>query len=106
LRLASDPQCCRRQFGARAALTPFPAKASQASPVSSDNAAYFVIDGADVGKSLDLLADQFELSALIGSVMVARGPSLLAAFDGAAAVGAALCLGASLSAFLLLSRQS
>ena len=45
-------------------------------------------------------------TSLIGSVMVARGPSLLAAFDGAAAVGAALCLGASLSAFLLVSRQS
>jgi len=45
-------------------------------------------------------------TALIGSVMVASGPSLLTAFDRAAAVGAALCLVASLSAFLLVSRQS
>jgi EmrB/QacA subfamily drug resistance transporter len=45
-------------------------------------------------------------TALIGSVMVARGPSLLVAFGWAAAVGAALCVGASLSAFLLISRRS
>jgi EmrB/QacA subfamily drug resistance transporter len=41
-------------------------------------------------------------TALIGSVMVAVGPALLNAFGVAAAVGAALCVGASLSAFLFI----
>lgn len=43
-------------------------------------------------------------TALIGSVMVATGPSLTMAFGFAAIVGAALCIGASLSALLLISR--
>lgn len=43
-------------------------------------------------------------TALIGSVMVATGPALTTAFGVAATVGAALCMGASLSALLLISR--
>jgi EmrB/QacA subfamily drug resistance transporter len=43
-------------------------------------------------------------TALIGSVMSAAGPALVSAFGIAAAIGAALCLGASLSAWLFLPR--
>jgi EmrB/QacA subfamily drug resistance transporter len=42
-------------------------------------------------------------TALIGSVMAATGPLLLTAFGFAAAIGAATCLAASLSAFLLIA---
>jgi EmrB/QacA subfamily drug resistance transporter len=43
-------------------------------------------------------------TALIGPVMSAAGPALVSAFGIAAAIGAALCLGASLSAWLFLPR--
>jgi EmrB/QacA subfamily drug resistance transporter len=43
-------------------------------------------------------------TALIGSVLAAVGPALVSAFGIAAAIGAALCLGASLSAWLFLPR--
>ena len=43
-------------------------------------------------------------TALIGSVLAAVGPALVSAFGVAAVVGAALCLGASLSAWLFLPR--
>jgi predicted MFS family arabinose efflux permease len=43
-------------------------------------------------------------TALIGSVMSAAGPALVSAFGAAAVVGAVLCLGASLSAWLFLPR--
>lgn len=43
-------------------------------------------------------------TALIGSVLAAVGPALVSAFGIAAVVGAALCLGASLSAWLFLPR--
>jgi EmrB/QacA subfamily drug resistance transporter len=43
-------------------------------------------------------------TALIGSVLAAAGPALVSAFGVAAAVGAALCLGASLSAWFFLQR--
>jgi EmrB/QacA subfamily drug resistance transporter len=43
-------------------------------------------------------------TALIGSVLAAAGPALVSAFGIAAMVGAALCLGASLSAWLFLPR--
>ena len=42
-------------------------------------------------------------TALIGTVMSAAGPALVSAFGVAAVVGAALCVAASLSAFLLIS---
>jgi hypothetical protein len=44
-------------------------------------------------------------TALIGTVMSAAGPALVNAFGVAAMVGAALCVGASLSAFFLISRR-
>jgi EmrB/QacA subfamily drug resistance transporter len=43
-------------------------------------------------------------TALIGSVLAAAGPALVSAFGLAALVGAALCLGASLSAWFFLPR--
>jgi hypothetical protein len=43
-------------------------------------------------------------TALIGSVLAAVGPALVSAFGVAAVVGAALCLGASLSAWFCLAR--
>jgi MFS family permease len=43
-------------------------------------------------------------TALIGSVLAAVGPALVAAFGVAAVVGAALCVGASLSAWFFLPR--
>jgi EmrB/QacA subfamily drug resistance transporter len=43
-------------------------------------------------------------TALIGSVMSAAGPALVSAFGVAALVGAALCVGASLSAWFFMSR--
>jgi EmrB/QacA subfamily drug resistance transporter len=43
-------------------------------------------------------------TALIGSVLAAVGPALVSAFGVAAVVGAVLCLGASLSAWLFLPR--
>jgi MFS family permease len=43
-------------------------------------------------------------TALIGSVLAAAGPPLVSAFGVAAVVGAALCLGASLSAWFFLPR--
>jgi EmrB/QacA subfamily drug resistance transporter len=43
-------------------------------------------------------------TALIGSVLAAVGPALVSAFGVAAAVGAALCLGASLSAWFCMPR--
>ncbi len=43
-------------------------------------------------------------TALIGSVLAAAGPALVSAFGVAAVVGAALCLGASLSAWFFLPR--
>jgi EmrB/QacA subfamily drug resistance transporter len=43
-------------------------------------------------------------TALIGSVLAAAGPALVTAFGVAALVGAALCVGASLSAWLFLPR--
>jgi predicted MFS family arabinose efflux permease len=43
-------------------------------------------------------------TALIGAVMISTGPALLSAFGVAAVIGAALCAGASLSAFFLISR--
>ncbi len=45
-------------------------------------------------------------TALIGGVMSATGPALASAFGVAAVVGAALCAGASLSAFFLISDAS
>jgi hypothetical protein len=43
-------------------------------------------------------------TALIGSVIMASGLALLKAFGVAAAAGAALCVGASLSAFFFIPR--
>jgi hypothetical protein len=43
-------------------------------------------------------------TALIGSVMSAAGPGLVSAFGVAALVGAALCAGASLSAWFFMPR--
>jgi MFS family permease len=43
-------------------------------------------------------------TALIGSVLAAVGPALVSAFGVAAVVGAALCLGASLSAWFFMPR--
>jgi MFS family permease len=43
-------------------------------------------------------------TALIGSVMSAAGPALGSAFGVAAAIGAVLCVGAALSAWLFMSR--
>jgi hypothetical protein len=45
-------------------------------------------------------------TALIGAVMTSTGPALVSAFGVAAVVGAALCAGASLSAFFLISHVS
>jgi len=45
-------------------------------------------------------------TAMIGSVMAAAGPSLVTAFGIAAVVGSLLCLGAALSAFVLISRPA
>jgi EmrB/QacA subfamily drug resistance transporter len=45
-------------------------------------------------------------TAMIGSVMSAVGPALVSAFGAAALVGAALCLGASLSAWFCMPRWS
>jgi hypothetical protein len=43
-------------------------------------------------------------TALVGAVMTATGPALVAAFGTAALAGAALCVGASLAAYFLISR--
>jgi EmrB/QacA subfamily drug resistance transporter len=43
-------------------------------------------------------------TALIGSVIMSLGPALLSAFDVAVTAGAALCVGASLSAFFFIPR--
>jgi hypothetical protein len=44
-------------------------------------------------------------TAMIGSVMVAAGPSLVTAFGVAVVAGSLLCLGAALSALVLVGRR-
>jgi predicted MFS family arabinose efflux permease len=45
------------------------------------------------------------VTALIGSVMAAKGPALISAFAAATVAGAVLCVAAALSAFLLIAAR-